>query len=581
MRSADSFDDGFSRRRFIQASFGAAALAWKPVRKLTPASAQAGVAPPNFPAGIGLYQQMYENWSQEIRVDDVWTATPRNAADVVLLANWARSHGWRLRPSGSKHGWAPFTVMPEQRADLKVLLVDTTANLNSIAVGKRGAHHVVTAGPGAHMDDVLVAMQRAGRGWSSIPAPGDITIAGAIAINGHGAALPAKGENTAGHSFGSVSNRVLSLDVVVWDGSSGQYKLRTCERSESITKALLTTMGRLFVTSFTLVTEPLVNLRCRTYTDIPGNEIFAAPGAPASTRTFQHFIDEGGRVEAIWFAHTPSPLLKVWSVAPTKPASARAVTGAYNYPFSDNIPLEISELATEIVNGRPAATPQFGKMSMAASIAGLTACNAYDLWGPARNTQHYIKPTTLRASDFGWAVITHRANIQRVMWEFFDKFRELNQKYEQRGQWPANMPVEVRCSGIDDVGALGIPGAEAPTLSSSTPDENHPEWDVAIWLNVLSLPDTPGAYEFKEELERWLLDKYVGDDATVRAEWCKGWAFTKERDFTNADVLDHAIPNSFRRGRNASNNWDWTIAKFNELDPHRIFTNPFVDRLLK
>lgn len=581
MRSADSFDDGFSRRRFIQASFGAGALGWRPIRKLSTASAEAGTAPPNFPVGIELYQQVYENWSQEIKVDDVWTCAPRTATDVVALANWARAHGWRLRPSGSKHGWAPFTVLPEQRADVKVVLVDTTAHLNSIMVGKRGAQHVVTTGPGAHMDDVLVALQRAGRGWSSIPAPGDITIAGAVSISGHGAALPAKGEKTAGHSFGSMSNRILSLEAVVWDGPSGRYKLRTFHRSESITKALLTTMGRMFVTSFTLVTEPLVNLRCVSYVDIPANELFAAPGAPSTTRTFQRFVDEAGRVEAIWFPYTDTPWLKVWSVAPTKPKRARAVTGAYNYPFSDNIPTPVSELATALLNGRPGATPQFGKMSLAASTAGLTACDAFDLWGPARNTQHYIKPTTIRASDFGWAVITKRDNIQRVMFEFFDKFRELNQKYEARGQWPANMPVEVRCSGIDDVSALGIAGAEPPTLSTATPVESHPEWDAAIWLNVLALPGTPGNYAFKEELERWLIDKYVGDYATVRAEWCKGWAFTKERDFSNGDVLDRTIPNSFRHGRNPSNNWDWTIARFNELDPHRIFTNPFVDRLLK
>ena len=576
-----------SRRKVLQQG-AALGLLWTPLRKLTaldflngdgPADAHDVPPPANFPAGIELYRQAYENWSLEIRVDDVWTCTPCNAQDVVTLANWAHANGWRLRPSGSKHGWSPFTVLPEQRADLKVLLVDTTKHLTAVEVGTRDGHHVVTVGAGALMDDVLVAMQGAGRGWTSVPAAGDITIAGAIAINGHGAALPALGEDTAGFSFGSMSNRVLSLDAVVWDRPSHRYVIRTFERDDRVTKAVLTSMGRVFITGYTLTTEPLTNLRCISYTDIPGDEILAAPGSPG--RTFESFTDQAGRLEVIWFPGTESPWLKVWSVEPTKPAASREVTDAYNYPFSDNIPVEVARLVNLIMNGHPEATPQFGQTCLQATTVGLAAFQATDIWGPARNTQHYIKPTTLRAGEFGWTVITARHNVQRVLFEFMAKVKELNARYEARGLWPQNMPIELRCSSVDTVAALEIDGAEPPVLSGTTPDDDHPEWDSAVWLNILSLPETPGVYEYKTELEQWVIDNYTGEYATCRVEWSKGWAFTPERDFLNDDVIDNAIPDSLRRGRPNNADWDWAIARLDELDPHDVFGNPFTDRLLK
>ncbi|MGA8454900.1 MAG: hypothetical protein WB800_05830, partial [Streptosporangiaceae bacterium] len=68
----------------------AGALAWVPVFRVTPASAQATTSPPpNFPSSISIYQQAYQNWAGMIVIDDVWTCAPASANDVVTLANWA------------------------------------------------------------------------------------------------------------------------------------------------------------------------------------------------------------------------------------------------------------------------------------------------------------------------------------------------------------------------------------------------------------------------------------------------------------------------------------------------------------
>src|SRR5690349_11472683 len=92
---------GPSRRTLLAA---AAALAWTPAFRVPAASAASSMAaPPGFPAGISLYQQAFENWSGEIRVEDAWTCAPATPADVVTIANWARGSGYRIRPKGMGH----------------------------------------------------------------------------------------------------------------------------------------------------------------------------------------------------------------------------------------------------------------------------------------------------------------------------------------------------------------------------------------------------------------------------------------------------------------------------------------------
>src|SRR5919197_1264579 len=153
-----------SRRRFLgeAAAFGAAA-AWAPAFRLSVAQAQ-GSAPPQFPGGIPLYRQAFENWARDIHVEDLWTCAPREPADVVTLANWAAAHGWTLRARGMMHNWS-----------------------------------------------LLAFLEDRGFGLTSIPAPGDVTIGGVTAIGGHGAAMPGDGEERApGRGFGTLSNLVVS-----------------------------------------------------------------------------------------------------------------------------------------------------------------------------------------------------------------------------------------------------------------------------------------------------------------------------------------------------------------------------------
>jgi FAD/FMN-containing dehydrogenase len=576
--------EGLSRRGFIAAAAaaaGGAALAtaeWTPVFRI---AAGAGAAtlptPPAFPAGIALYQQAYQNWSGEIRIDAVWTCAPASAADVVTLANWAKANGYKLRPRGAMHGWTPLTVVQGASVD-KVILADTTQHLSSITVTP-GSPATVTCGSGATMDNILQKLQDNGLGLFSVPAPGVLTIAGALAVNGHGAALPKNGEvPISGMTYGSLSNQVTALTAVVWSSTANAYVLKTFTRSDPAIKPLLTHLGRAFITSVTLQAGANYRLRCQSWYDIPISTLFGPAGTTG--RTFSSYVAAAGRVEAIWFPFTTQPWVKVWTPTPTKPWFSKEVTSPYNYTFSDFIDQATSDFLAQIQLGNTSGTPTFGQTQLATVQTGLIVTGTWDIWGWSKNTLLYIRPTTLRLTEGGGAVITSRANIQRVINEFTTWFSNRVAYYQAQGKYPINGPVEIRCCGLDQPADVKVPSSGAPTLSSVRPRPDHPEWDTAVWLNVLGIPGTPGMFQFYREMEQWMMANYAGSYAAFRPEWSKGWAFTAAKPYTDTNIISTSLPNAYRAGVPTNDNWDSARAAFNALDPARIFSNTFIDQLL-
>ena len=267
-----------SRRGFLQAASLAAAgaMGWVPSIRVGRTSARATLAPPPaFPDGIALYQQTYENWSGEIYIPDVWTAAPRSAEEVAEIAGWAQLAGWRVRPKGCGHGWSPL-LLPGDSSGAGCLLVDTTQHLTRVELDPGGTPATVTAQTGVTMDALLERLGAAGLGFATTPAPGDVTLGGVLAIDGHGTAIPALGETPVpGKGYGSLCNAVLALTAVVWDG--GRYRLRQFCRDDPGIQPLLTHAGRAFITEVTLQVGPDANLRCRSFFDITAADLFAPP----------------------------------------------------------------------------------------------------------------------------------------------------------------------------------------------------------------------------------------------------------------------------------------------------------------
>jgi FAD/FMN-containing dehydrogenase len=534
------------------------------------------LTPPGFPADIPLGRAAWKNWAGEIDVENLPTAVARDADDVVRLANWALGTGWKVRARGMMHGWSPLGVPLSAGCQDGLLLVDTTQHLTSMEMV---ADNAVRVEAGATTEALLGFLESHGRGFTAFPAPGDITIGGALTIGAHGAAIPAVGEGRLpGHTYGSLSNLVVSLTAVVFDARHRRYRLRKFDRDHPDCKAFLTHLGRSFVTAVTLRAGVNTNVRCVSSTDISAAELFAPP-ATAGDRSFGSFMDAAGRVEAIWFPFTEKPWLKVWSVAPVKPAASRAVTAPYNYGFSDHIPAEVSSLAQDVIDGQGNLVPLLGAAQYEVSVAGLAATDSLDLWGPSKDVQLYIRPTTLRVTANGYAVMTARADIQRVVSDFRAAYLALLDGYKARGAFPANGPVEIRATGLDHPNHVGVRGAEAPALSALTPRHDRPMWDVAVWFDVLTLPGTPDAAAFMAELEGWFFTHFQGF-AAVRPEWSKGWAYSARGAWTNTRLMRGAIRSAYMAGHRPGSGWDWARHTLNRYDPHRVFSNRFLEVLL-
>lgn len=539
-----------------------------------PAAAAAEL--PGFPSDVELYRSAYRNWGGEITAAGLWACAPADADQVVAVVNWARQQGWTVRARGLSHGWSPLTITPGTGSGAPVMLVDTTAHLTGVTLESTDPA-AVRVGSGATLEGLLTFLEGHGLGVTACPAPGDLSIGGALAVDAHGTAVPADGETRPpGHTYGSLSNLVLSLTAVVWDADSGAYVLRTFTRDDADGAALLTHVGRALVTEFVLRVGANSNLRCLSRTDIPAAELFAAPGGDG--RTFASFLDEAGRLEAIWFAFTEFPWFKVWSVEPTRPPASRRVTSPYNYPFSDNVPTVVADLVGRMTSDAAwYLAPVLGNAQLTTASLGLTTTLSADIWGPSKNTLLYLKPTTLRVTANGYAVLTSRDQVQRVVSEFAAFYRERLTTYAAQGRYPVNGSVEIRVTGLDDPADVGVAGARAPLLSALRPRADRPAWDTAVWLDVLTLPGTPDAEAFFRELERFLLTTYDGGHALTRVEWSKGWAYTDEAAWSDEEVLGTVVPESFDDGEGPG--WDGATEILDRLDPHRVYGNTFLDRL--
>lgn len=560
------------RRTLLRA---APALGWT-ARPATAAEiaghASGGVAglasAPTLPGGLVPYAVTFVNWSGEVRLDPVWRVDASTAAQVADLANWAAATGWRLRAVGFGHTWSPLLADPT-RSDLsRVLLVDIRAGLGTVRVDTTTRR--VTAGAGATLDAIHNALDGAGLALAHAPAVGAITIGGALAIGAHGSGIPAKGESIrAGWTFGSLSNAVASLEAVVWDPAAGRYAVTTFPRSDPRTPALLCHLGRAFVTAVTLQAGTATRLRCQSSTTAYTMDGLCAPPGTWSLLggpTVSSLLDRCGRLEIQLFPFTSTPWVKLWSLAPTRPLLSRPVNEPYNYGFADNPPTSVLDLL-----GSPSQTPLLGQLMLTATTTGLSLGGLADLWGDPGDVQRYVRPTTLKVAEGAWAVICRRADVQRVLAEFWKAHKTRIARYAASARYPINNVIEIRVTGTDRPEQAPAGGAP-PLLSVTAPLAGRADLDTVVWISLVTTPGQPASADFFTEMEAWMFANYAAY-AVTRVEWSKGWAYTTTGAWRDPVTLGSRIPASFGPGFAAAR--DILAA----LDPRGIYSSPLLDAL--
>ncbi|MDX1509883.1 MAG: cholesterol oxidase substrate-binding domain-containing protein [Nitriliruptorales bacterium] len=562
-----------SRRRLLRNAAIVGASAWVPAFRHAEGDERTCADPPDFPGHVERWRQGFTNWSGGIVVDDVWTCAPRDAREVLDVADWAAAHGYRLRARGAGHNWSPLVLDGSEQCDDRVVLVSTVEHLTgtSLVPGRPGQ---VRVAPGVSVEALMNYLAPHGLGLTSAPTVGDVTVGGMLAIAAHGSSLPARDEDpVTGTTYGSFSDRVVEITVVAWDRRRARHRLLAIPRHSPAARAVLANLGRVFVTSVVIQAAEDVNLRCESRFDVPISELLGPPDRGG--RSFASFLDETGRVEVLWFPFTEEPWLKTWSVRPERPLLSRSVDGPYNYPFTDNYPDPIAELVADMMAGNSSAGETMGPVMRAVTMAGITATASHDLWGPARHLLLYTRSTTLRADMTGHAVLVRRRDVQSVLHVFHEVFTTLLEEHRARGSFPVNMPVEIRACGLDS-GEAVTRGAAIPTLSPMAPVRGRPELDIAVWLNSVSLTVTPDRHGFRAELEERLLHELGRLDVVVRPEWSKSWGYGDDGPWTGSDAFAGWIPRSFGRG-----DWARAVASLAWMDPNGVFSSPFLDGLLQ
>ncbi|CDG99070.1 conserved hypothetical protein [Xenorhabdus bovienii str. puntauvense] len=534
----------------------------------------------SFPNGIKWENRHFKNWSGEIEQYNIPCCIPRSVEEILAVVNWAWKENYKLRPVGQSHNWSPLILPQKQRPESRVMLMDLSQYFTQVSIEHRSQFSIVTAQTGILMETLMAEMEKHGLGFTATPAPGDLTLGAVLAINGHGTAIKALNETCLpGHTYGSLSNTILALSAVIWDTESQQYIIKRFERHEPSCASLLTHLGCSMVLEVQLQAGQNQRLRCESFTHIPAAELFSPVQSKNTQRTLSHFLDKSGRAEVILFPFTNKPWLKVWSVAPEKPASSVEVTEPYNYPFSDNISSSLSQLVNEMLSGIPQLTPSIGALQYTLVNTTLPK-NGKDIWGWSKNLLLYVKPTTLRVTANGYAVLTRRADIQRVLHEFYSEWQSLMKEFQYKNQYPINGPLEVRVTGLDTPEDVMQEAAVVPSLSAIRPRLDQPHWDVAVWLDVLTFPGTPYAIEFCRKFEQWLFKEFDGSYALARVEWSKGWAYSPNAAWEDNDTLTKTIPASFNDGLPADNHWASSVAALQQYDPHHLFRSPLLEKLI-
>ena len=558
---------------------------------------------PGFPANIPLNVLPYDNWDGAIRSSGMYTCAPQTCEDVATVCDWAHQYGYQIRPRGVMHGWSPLTLPTNLDPAATVMLVDLTKSLfqATFLPSAGGLPNRVRVQCGKTMLELLKYLEgqpsgggsAAGYSFPHVPAPGNLTVGGVLAIDAHGTAVPTKPHDEFPASYGSMSNQILEFTAVVTDPNSAtpdQYRLRTFQRGESDAKAFLTHLGRALLVDATLQVVDNYNLRCQSFTHCTDSVVFAQPSSPTTPPpdSFGDFLNRYGRVEVIWFRTGTNPWLHVWSVEPTLPAGSRAVTSPYNYPFADHVPDSLQKLLKMLLNGVPSATPLFGEMAASVTAHGLDGKDVLgrsvyppsrDIWGPSKNSSLYIQDTTLKVTANGYALHMKRADVQQVVFDFTTEFKHLLAKYEApgSGKYPVNSAVEIRVTSLDDPARVAVGSginAESPAISAVTYDDvaKTNGWDVALWIDVLTIPGTDYSNEFYSELEAWVIGRFSAGGGHFMPEWSKGWGYTAQSGpWTSPSFVDH-IHDVFR-------DWKFAADTLNKYDKFGIFRNPLLGKL--
>lgn len=522
----------------------------------------------NFPSTLSVEETTFENWFRDIKVPKIFVTEARTAADVVDIANWAKTNGFIVRPSGNQLSWSPITVTNNLK---NIILVKTRPHLTKIEIISDDKGKVVKAGAGATLEEILEALENEGLGFGSFSSLGQSTIGGYLATGGHGTGVK-NGPKVFGISASSLSNMVTSMQVVVWNKISSEFVLETISRSDSRMPALLANLGRIMMTEVTLRAGKLQHFRCQSITDVKVSDLFAEQTTSGATtnNSLADFVRRTGYVGILHFPFTSSAWIRIWTNSPIKPPESRETKKSYNYSFQEGT---FPNLVATLLERNSPITPFFSQVAFATVRVALSATRTKDIWGTSKNVFLVVTDKAPKVSVSGFAILTSDKNLQKRAHEVFSIFEKHLLAYQKRGEYPISAPIEFRITSTDQAEDSGVVGALPPIYTATSPRKSNSEFNIVIWVDITTFSKTKLVPKFIFDVQSDFIDKFDGNYALVRPEWSKLFGCSKTEPWKNSEVISE-YPEIF-------DDWRKGEATFSEMDPHKVFWSPLLDDILQ
>ncbi|OXA63847.1 uncharacterized protein LOC118433976 [Folsomia candida] len=539
---------------------------------------------PDFPPTSTYTLRPFKTYSSDVVIPFSYFSSPRDASEVLSLVNWAKNAGYRVRGVGQMHSWSPVTLSKYEEGTLcpKFLLVDTTKYLTGIKVTTdfNTSLHSVTLGPGVTLRRLLETLESHQLGIFSSPAQGDLSVGGMLAVGAHGSGIKTTTHSKSlGHSYGTFSNLVLEMDVIGWDNDTEKYVVKTLPRSHPDTKAFLVNLGRTFVTRVKIRVGADQMLRSQSFfttvRQLFGRGDLVRDGDKPN---LADYLDSFGRIQVLSLetGSDSGVLLFGWHSEPEKPAGSRLTKTPYNYIFGNYLP------GNKILKWLLARIPHiwrfFARLSFPINIAVSSLAGYQDYWGLSKNHLLYNSKYVPIIRPNSFVLVTSRQNFQTVVSIIRKGYDDLASEWHSRGEYPDAGSFDIRVCGVEDPENILAQGAEPPIFSPAKPVPSHPEYDIVIWFEFGTYPETRKAQEFVADWQSLLYRDIHHVYGVLRVEWAKGWGHTWEKAWSNETIFD-TLPRVLSSSDELKE-WNLGVEILDRYDPWRIFSNGFLDRIL-
>ena len=202
---------------------------------------------------------------------------PRNESDIRSVVRYCRSQNKKLRVVALRTSWNALWYSP-----------DVMMSANHLTAIKEidPKNHTVTCEPGITLEELHKALWEKGLALPTAPAPGWVTLGGALSTGSHGSGPP------------SISSSMIGCRLVTGDGEVIEIG-ENDERLDAV-RLSLGMLGVISMVTLRVVDTFYVKL---SQTRIP-------------TSDWKRFLTEGEMSYLLWFAHTDSSLMARVDIIP-------------------------------------------------------------------------------------------------------------------------------------------------------------------------------------------------------------------------------------------------------------------------